>query len=197
MLPISRVAENLMALGKISTFLFSDPSSPVCLTTAHFGATAWDCQLFQPQAAAGTKNVVQTDDGVSKCVAVNQLPPILAPFRPFRPIITISQYGDTMLLEKAPPVLAFRGIPSTLLALITCLSIFIALNVTDALPNVPQNQGGLNIQQAYEDLRQACSFGSLILDWNLNCCRLLLILILISPIRTMPLGLTSCPGSRR
>ena len=62
-----------------------------------------------------------------------------------------------MLLEKAAPVLAFRAIPTTLLALITYLSVFIALFVTDALPNVPEYQGGLNIQQAYEDLRQACS----------------------------------------
>jgi hypothetical protein len=63
-----------------------------------------------------------------------------------------------MLLEKAAPVtvqvLAFRAIPTTLLALIIYL---IALIVTDALPNVPENQGGLNIQQAYDDLRQACS----------------------------------------
>ena len=35
-------------------------------------------------------------------------------------------------------------------------NIFIALSVTDELSNVPQNEGGLNIQQAYEDLRQAC-----------------------------------------
>ena len=62
-----------------------------------------------------------------------------------------------MLWEKAAPVLAFRVIPTILLTLITYLSIFIALIVTDALPDVPQNQGGLNIQQAYEDLRQACS----------------------------------------
>jgi hypothetical protein len=59
-----------------------------------------------------------------------------------------------MYLEKAAPVLAFRAIPTILLALISYLSIFIALIVTDALPNVPQNQDGLNIQQAYEDLRQ-------------------------------------------
>jgi hypothetical protein len=62
-----------------------------------------------------------------------------------------------MLLEKAAPVLAFRAIPTILLALVTYLSVFIALIVTDALPNVPENQGGLNIQQAYDDLRQACS----------------------------------------
>jgi hypothetical protein len=62
-----------------------------------------------------------------------------------------------MLLEKAAPVLAFRAIPTTVLALIIYLSVFIALIVTDALPNVPENQGGLNIQQAYDDLRQACS----------------------------------------
>jgi hypothetical protein len=65
--------------------------------------------------------------------------------------------SNTMNLEKAAPVLAFRAIPTTLLALITYLSVFIALVVTDTLPTVPKNQGGLNIQQAYEDLRQACS----------------------------------------
>ena len=104
---------------------------------------------------------------------------------------------NSRLLEKAAPFLAFRVIPTTLLALITYLSIFIALVVTDTLPNVPQNQGGLNIKQAYEDLRQVCSNGSLILHWNLNCGRLRLILILISLIRTMPFGLISYPDSRR
>lgn len=59
-------------------------------------------------------------------------------------------------VEKAAPVLAFRAIPTTLLALITYLCVYVALLVTDALPNVPQDQGGLDIQQAYEDLRQAC-----------------------------------------
>ena len=54
-------------------------------------------------------------------------------------------------------VLAFRAIPTTILAVITYLSVFVALFATDVLPNVPQDQGGLNIQQAYEDLRQACS----------------------------------------
>jgi hypothetical protein len=62
-----------------------------------------------------------------------------------------------LLVEKAAPVLAFRAIPTTLLALITYLSVYVTLTVTDTLPNVPQDQGGLNIQQAYEDLRQACS----------------------------------------
>jgi hypothetical protein len=57
-------------------------------------------------------------------------------------------------VEKAAPVFAFRVIPTTLLTLITYLSILIALIATDVLPNVPENQGGLNINQAYEDLRQ-------------------------------------------
>ena len=75
-----------------------------------------------------------------------------------------------MLLEKAAPGLAFRAIPTILLALITYFSIFIALIVTDVLPNVPKNQGGLNIQQAYEDLRQACSlvFSQYALDPKLS-----------------------------
>ena len=109
----------------------------------------------------------------------------------------VSQWLIRMNLEKAAPVFAFRAIPTTLLALITYLSVFIALVVTDALSNVPKDQGGLNIKQAYEDLRQVCSNGSLILHWNLNCGRLRLILILISLIRTMPFGLTSCPDSHR
>lgn len=66
----------------------------------------------------------------------------------------VSQWLIRMNLEKAAPVFAFRAIPTTLLALITYLSVFIALVVTDALSNVPKDQGGLNIQQAYEDLRQ-------------------------------------------
>ncbi|KAF8814879.1 hypothetical protein BYT27DRAFT_7081330 [Phlegmacium glaucopus] len=58
------------------------------------------------------------------------------------------------LMGMVAPVLAFRTIPTTLLTLITYLSVFIALIVTDTLPNAPQNQAGLNIKEAYQDLRQ-------------------------------------------
>lgn len=101
------------------------------------------------------------------------------------------------LVEKAAPVFAFRVIPTTLLTLITYLSILIALIATDALPNVPENQGGLNINQAYEDLRQVGAPRSshfLYFQTEIyNICRLRLTLILIILIRTMLFGLTSYP----
>jgi hypothetical protein len=65
--------------------------------------------------------------------------------------------GSTSMTSRLlAPAFAFRAIPTTLLTLITYLSVFIALVITDVLPDVPKNQGGLNIQEAYEDLRQVC-----------------------------------------
>ena len=100
-------------------------------------------------------------------------------------------------MEKAAPVLAFRVIPTTILTLVTCFSIFVALIVTDVLPNAPKDQGGLNLTQAYDDLRQVCL---MILDFLLaeldhNYCRSRLTLILITPIRMMSFALTSYPDS--
>lgn len=99
------------------------------------------------------------------------------------------------LMGTVVPVLAFRTIPTTLLALITYLSVFIALIVTDTLPNVPKTQGGLNIKQAYHDLRQVCVQQCSSLCWNYNCLRLRLTLIRITLIRTMPFDLTFYPDS--
>ena len=83
-------------------------------------------------------------------------------------------------METAAPILAFRAIPTTLLALVTYFSIFIALIVTDALPNIPKNQGGLNIKQAYQDLRQVLVSPIQYPVSTLKSIRLRLILTLIT-----------------
>ena len=70
------------------------------------------------------------------------------------------------LTGQAEPYLAFRTFPTALLTLITYLCVFIALIVTDALPNVPKSQGGLNLQQAYEDLRQVWFSNSVLVESN-------------------------------
>ncbi|KAF8161606.1 hypothetical protein B0H34DRAFT_796365 [Crassisporium funariophilum] len=55
--------------------------------------------------------------------------------------------------DRFASVLGFRAIPTTLLALLTYLSVFVALIVTNKLPNAPKNQRGLDLKQAYDDLR--------------------------------------------
>jgi hypothetical protein len=52
-------------------------------------------------------------------------------------------------------IFGYRVLPASILALLTYLALFIALLVTDALPNVPSalKQDGLDSKQAYEDLR--------------------------------------------
>ncbi|KDR69787.1 hypothetical protein GALMADRAFT_160277 [Galerina marginata CBS 339.88] len=59
------------------------------------------------------------------------------------------------LAGKAASVLGYRILPTSVLALLAYVAIFIALAVTDTLPNVPplDKQGGLNLKEAYEDLR--------------------------------------------
>jgi len=60
-----------------------------------------------------------------------------------------------MLATKLSTALGYRVAPTSLLAFITYFSIFVALFVTDILPSVPspQQQGGLDLKEAYEDLR--------------------------------------------
>ncbi|KAF9552593.1 hypothetical protein CPC08DRAFT_822791 [Agrocybe pediades] len=57
--------------------------------------------------------------------------------------------------SKAASVLGYRVRPTSFLALTTYLVILVALSITDVLPNVPagSKQGGLNLEEAYEDLR--------------------------------------------
>ncbi|KAF9535034.1 hypothetical protein CPB83DRAFT_888966 [Crepidotus variabilis] len=56
---------------------------------------------------------------------------------------------------KAASVLGYRVLPTSIVALVTYLALFISLIVTDSLPSVPEagKQAGLNAKQAYEDLR--------------------------------------------
>ena len=51
---------------------------------------------------------------------------------------------------------SFRTLPTTFLAVLVYLAIFISVLVTDELPATPKDQRGLNLTQAYSDLRQVC-----------------------------------------
>ena len=49
---------------------------------------------------------------------------------------------------------SFRTLPTTFLAVLVYLAIFISVLVTDELPATARDQRGLNLTQAYSDLRQ-------------------------------------------
>ena len=49
---------------------------------------------------------------------------------------------------------SFRTLPTTFVAVLVYLAIFISVIVTDELPATPKDQRGLNLTQAYSDLRQ-------------------------------------------
>ncbi|KAF9476651.1 hypothetical protein BDN70DRAFT_995500 [Pholiota conissans] len=59
------------------------------------------------------------------------------------------------LAAKAAAVFGYRVWPTSLLTFVTYLAIIIAIVVTNVLPAVPkaENQGGLSVAEAYEDLR--------------------------------------------
>jgi hypothetical protein len=62
-------------------------------------------------------------------------------------------------------VLGFRTVPTTVLVILIYAAVFSSVLVTNELPGVPKDQGGLNIHQAYTDLHQVrfrCSSLSLI-----------------------------------
>lgn len=62
-------------------------------------------------------------------------------------------------------VLGFRIIPTTVLLVLVYAAVFTTVLVTDELPNVPQNQGGLDLDQAYADLHEVrCSTECLTID---------------------------------
>lgn len=58
------------------------------------------------------------------------------------------------LLEAVSKVLAFRAVPTTILLVLIYGIIFSTVLITDELPNVPKNQRGLNLDQAYLDLHK-------------------------------------------
>ncbi|KAG7452279.1 uncharacterized protein BT62DRAFT_960318 [Guyanagaster necrorhizus] len=58
------------------------------------------------------------------------------------------------LVQKISSVFAFRTLPTTVLASLIYLAIFISLLVTDGLPAVPKNRKGLDLDQAYLDLHK-------------------------------------------
>lgn len=53
-------------------------------------------------------------------------------------------------------VLGFRTIPTTILLILVYAAVFSTVLVTDELPDVPKDQGGLDLDQAYADLHQVC-----------------------------------------
>ncbi|CAA7263132.1 unnamed protein product [Cyclocybe aegerita] len=59
------------------------------------------------------------------------------------------------LATKAASVLGYRVLPTVILTVITYFALFLAFSITDKLPNVPSPgaQGGLDLKEAYEDLR--------------------------------------------
>ena len=59
---------------------------------------------------------------------------------------------------KATSILGYRVFPTSILALVVYVSLFVALIVTDALSNPPSptKRGVLDLKQAYEDLRHVC-----------------------------------------
>lgn len=59
--------------------------------------------------------------------------------------------------DAVSAVLGFRSVPTTVLLVLVYVAVFTTVLVTDELPAVPSNQGGLNITQAYADLHQVRS----------------------------------------
>ncbi|KAK0456080.1 putative zinc metalloprotease [Armillaria borealis] len=58
------------------------------------------------------------------------------------------------LVQKISSAFAFRTLPTTVLASLIYLAIFISVLVTDDLPAVPKNRKGLDLDQAYSDLHK-------------------------------------------
>ena len=57
------------------------------------------------------------------------------------------------ILDRIATVVGFRVIPTTVLVLLTYVTIFTLVIVTDWLPEPPKTQNGLDLKQAYTDLR--------------------------------------------
>jgi len=53
-------------------------------------------------------------------------------------------------------VLGFRTVPITVLLILIYAAVFSTVLVTDELPDVPKDQGGLDLVEAYADLHQVC-----------------------------------------
>lgn len=76
------------------------------------------------------------------------------------------------LVQKISSVFAFRTLPTTVLASLIYLAIFISVLVTDDLPAVPKNRKGLDLDQAYSDLHKVIIYFLLLLDGISHCLRL-------------------------
>jgi len=63
------------------------------------------------------------------------------------------------IAAKAAAVFGYRLFPTSILAVLTYLALFVALIVTDALPSAPsfKDQNGLDLKEAYKDLRHITS----------------------------------------
>jgi len=56
--------------------------------------------------------------------------------------------------QSISTVLGFRTVPTTILLILVYAAVFSTVLVTDELPDVPKDQGGLDLDQAYADLHQ-------------------------------------------
>ena len=70
------------------------------------------------------------------------------------PTFTSACHSSMKFWDAISSVLCFRSIPTTVLLVLVYATVFTTVLVTDELPDVPKNQDGLNISQAYADLYQ-------------------------------------------
>ena len=54
--------------------------------------------------------------------------------------------------DKIAAVLAFKTLPTTVLSVLLYAILLSSVFVSDELPKIPRNQGGLDLRQAYDDL---------------------------------------------
>ena len=73
------------------------------------------------------------------------------------------------ILDRIATVVGFRVIPTTVLVLLTYVTIFTLVIVTDWLPEPPKTQNGLDLKQAYTDLRHVSARFPPQLGWILKC----------------------------
>jgi hypothetical protein len=61
------------------------------------------------------------------------------------------------IVEAIAKVLAFRTLPTTILVVLIYGVMLSAVVVRNQVADVPKNQMGLNLAQAYEDLHHVCT----------------------------------------
>ncbi|KAJ8488101.1 hypothetical protein ONZ45_g14086 [Pleurotus djamor] len=103
---------------------------------------------FLPRWAVLTK----MDDGLVE--VVQDFRAYLARIRDrSHPIIRSSPIHEMTILQVFVSAFSFRKWPTTVLVVLTYAAILSSVLVTDELPDIPENQKGLDVDQAYTDLR--------------------------------------------